>query len=71
MPAEGSGTAVAGSEMLWPFVCDHRQTMTTYYVTVDGDRVAGPFETRAAAKRRCDELNTNEVGGRYTVTSEG
>lgn len=45
--------------------------MTEYYVTVDGDRVAGPFETRAAAKWRCDELNTNEVGGRYTVTSEG
>lgn len=42
--------------------------MTEYYVTVDGEAVEGPFETRTAAKRRRDELNTNEVGGRYRVS---
>ena len=42
--------------------------MSEYYVTVDGEAVEGPFETRAAAKRRRDELNTNEVGGRYRVS---
>jgi len=41
--------------------------MAEYYVTLRGDRVAGPFETRAAAKRRADEENTNEVGISYRV----
>ena len=43
--------------------------MAEYYVTVDGNVVDGPFETRAEAKRRQDELNTNEVGGRYRVSA--
>jgi hypothetical protein len=38
-----------------------------YYVTVDGHQFEGPFDSRKAAKRRADELNTNEVGGRYRV----
>jgi len=42
--------------------------MTEYYVTVDGEEVEGPFETRAEAKRRRDERNTNEIGGRYRVS---
>ncbi|MCL9812342.1 hypothetical protein [Natranaeroarchaeum aerophilus] len=41
--------------------------MSEYYVTLDGDQVAGPFETRAKAKRYADEQNTNEVGLTYTV----
>lgn len=41
--------------------------MAEYYVTLRGDRVAGPFETRAAAKQWADEENTNEVGTNYRV----
>lgn len=41
--------------------------MTEYYVTVQGERVDGPFESRRAAKRRADELMTNEVGLTYEV----
>lgn len=36
-------------------------------MTLGDDRVAGPFETRAAAKARADEENTNEVGISYGV----
>lgn len=43
--------------------------MADYYVMVDGTEVEGPFEDRKRAKKRADELNTNEVGGRYRVTS--
>ncbi len=42
--------------------------MAVYYVTVDGKEVEGPFETRKKARQRCDDLNTNEVGGRYRVS---
>jgi hypothetical protein len=42
--------------------------MAEYYVTVGGRRVEGPFGDRQAAKRRADELNTNEVGTNYTVS---
>lgn len=38
-----------------------------YYVTIDGDRVEGPFETRAAAKSVADERTTHEVNMTYTV----
>jgi len=38
-----------------------------YYVVIDGKEHEGPFEDRTAAKRRADELNTNEVAGRYRV----
>lgn len=41
--------------------------MTEYYVTHRGERVDGPFESRRAAKRRADELMTNEVGLTYRV----
>ena len=41
--------------------------MAEYYVTIAGDRVAGPFETRAAAKRRAATETTNEVGLNYSV----
>ncbi|WP_435361398.1 hypothetical protein [Haloarchaeobius sp. DFWS5] len=44
--------------------------MPEYYVTVDGHEFEGPFNDRKDAKKRADELNTNEVGGRYTVTSK-
>lgn len=44
--------------------------MSEYYVTLDGDSVAGPFETRGEAKRYADEQNTNEVGQTYTVERE-
>lgn len=40
-----------------------------YYVTLDGERVEGPFETREEAKQRADEMTTNEVGLAYTVES--
>ncbi len=42
--------------------------MAVYYVTVDGNEVEGPFESRKKAQERCDGLNTNEVGGRYRVS---
>ena len=38
-----------------------------YYVTMDGDRVEGPYETHAEAKRVADELNTHEVNMEYRV----
>lgn len=38
-----------------------------YYVTVDGDRVEGPFEERGEARRRAAELSTNEIYLTYTV----
>jgi len=45
--------------------------MAVYYVTVDGTEVEGPFETRKEAQQRRDDLNTNEVGGRYRVSERG
>jgi hypothetical protein len=44
--------------------------MAVYYVTVDGEEVEGPFENRKEAQRRRDDLNTNEVGGRYRVSKK-
>ncbi|MFD1644322.1 MULTISPECIES: hypothetical protein [Haloarchaeobius] len=44
--------------------------MAEYYVVVDGHEFEGPFENRKSAKKRADELNTNEVGGRYRVASK-
>ncbi|WP_435344502.1 hypothetical protein [Haloarchaeobius sp. HRN-SO-5] len=44
--------------------------MPEYYVVVDGHEFEGPFEDRKTAKRRADELNTNEVGGRYRVAAK-
>ena len=41
--------------------------MSEYYVTLNGDRVAGPFDTRKEAKRWADEEGTNEVGLNYLV----
>jgi hypothetical protein len=41
--------------------------MRAFYVTVDGERIEGPFEDRASAKRRADDLNTTEVGASYRV----
>lgn len=41
--------------------------MSEFYVTLDGDPVAGPFESRSEAKRYADEQNTNEVALTYTV----
>lgn len=40
---------------------------TTYYVVLNGDRVDGPFPTRAEADRRAAQLTTNEVGLHYRV----
>ncbi len=45
-------------------------TMADYYVVVDGHEFEGPFEDRKSAKKRADQLNTNEVGGRYRVSSK-
>jgi hypothetical protein len=42
---------------------------TVYYVTVNGDRVAGPFENRKEAEREADTRSTNEVGLTYGVES--
>lgn len=41
--------------------------MPAYYVTCFGDRVAGPFEDRAEAKRVADAENTTEIGDNYAV----
>jgi len=41
--------------------------VTVYYVVVDGDRVAGPFETRKEAKREADTRATNEIMLHYGV----
>ncbi|WP_331233405.1 hypothetical protein [Natronorarus salvus] len=41
--------------------------MVEYYVTANGSRVEGPFETRAEAKRRADDLSTTEVLFSYGV----
>jgi hypothetical protein len=40
-----------------------------YYVTLNGERVEGPFESRRAAKRCADRRSTNEVGLHYAVRS--
>ncbi|WP_435316857.1 hypothetical protein [Haloarchaeobius sp. TZWSO28] len=45
-------------------------TMVDYYVVVDGHEFEGPFEDRKSAKKRADQLNTNEVGGRYRVSKK-
>jgi hypothetical protein len=42
---------------------------TVYYVTVNGNRVAGPFESRKEAKREADTRSTNEVNLTYGVES--
>lgn len=44
--------------------------MPKYYVTVDGDVVAGPFDTRREARERRDDLNTSEVGTEYRITRQ-
>lgn len=41
--------------------------MPVYYVTLFGDRIAGPFEEKADAKRLADEENTAEIGQNYAV----
>lgn len=48
-------------------------SVTVYYVVVNGDRVAGPFETRKEAKREADTRSTNEIMLNYGVeaVSEG
>jgi hypothetical protein len=38
-----------------------------YYVTVDGDRVEGPYDERSEAKAIADDLNTHEVNMEYRV----
>jgi hypothetical protein len=40
---------------------------TVYYVTVNGNRVAGPYESRKEAKREADTRSTNEVNLTYGV----
>ncbi|MFB6210157.1 MAG: hypothetical protein ABEI76_01325 [Halobacteriales archaeon] len=40
---------------------------TEYYVTVDGDRVEGPFDRKKEARRRAAELSTNEIYLTYMV----
>lgn len=42
---------------------------TVYYVTVNGNRVAGPYENRKEAKREADTRSTNEVNLTYSVES--
>jgi hypothetical protein len=42
---------------------------TVYYVTMNGDRVAGPYDTRKEAKREADSRSTNEVNLTYGVES--
>jgi hypothetical protein len=44
--------------------------MSEYYVMVGSREVEGPFDDRKQAKRRADELNTNEVGTNYTVRKQ-
>ncbi len=41
--------------------------VSEYYVTLNGDRVAGPFDSRTEAKQWADEEGTNEVGLNYLV----
>lgn len=38
-----------------------------YYVTVNGDRIEGPFDDQDCARRRAAELSTNEVYLTYLV----
>ena len=38
-----------------------------YYVVVNGDRVDGPYETRATAKSVADDRSTHEINMTYTV----
>ena len=45
--------------------------MSEYYVTIDGERIEGPFEDRASAKRVADDLNTHDVGARYRIRKAG
>jgi len=40
---------------------------TRFFVTVDGDRVAGPFDSRPEARRIAVERATNEVHLQYRV----
>jgi hypothetical protein len=49
--------------------CQRRDVPTVYYVTVNGDRVAGPFESRKEDEREADTRSTNEVGLTYGVES--
>jgi hypothetical protein len=46
-----------------------RDVPTVYYVTVNGNRVAGPYESRKEAKREADTRSTNEVNLTYDVES--
>lgn len=41
--------------------------MAEYYVTVDGNRVAGPFDSRSDARSKAAEENTNEVGLTFSI----
>lgn len=50
-------------------VAQRATTVTKYYVVRGEDRVEGPFDTHAAAKKRADELSTSDVGLAYTVES--
>jgi hypothetical protein len=38
-----------------------------YYVTMRGDHVEGPFDSRAKAKAVADDMNTHEVNTSYRV----
>ena len=44
-----------------------RAVTKVYYVSMDGDRVEGPYDSHAEAKRTADELNTHEVNMEYRV----
>lgn len=38
-----------------------------YYVTINGEQVKGPFDTRSEAKAIADDMNTYEVNMEYRV----
>jgi hypothetical protein len=38
-----------------------------YYVTINGEQVKGPFDTRSEAKTVADDMNTHEVNMEYRV----
>lgn len=38
-----------------------------YYVTINGDRIEGPYETRAEAKAVADDKTTHDVNMTYRV----
>jgi hypothetical protein len=40
---------------------------TVYYVVLNGERVAGPYENRTEAKQEADTRSTNEVSLVYGV----